>query len=73
MNKRWHFQSRKRLVTYWLDRARYVANAHFRKLGSNSFDDDTSSSSSHWPQSRGGDAQTSLIAIPIPISRRKCR
>ena len=71
MNKRWYFQSKKTRVAYWLDKAGHVTNAVFRKLGLNSFDDETSSSSSHWPQNRGGDAQTSLI--PIPIRRRKCR
>ena len=48
MNKRWYFQSRKELVTHWLGMAGYVANALFRTLGLNSFDDDTSSSSCPW-------------------------
>jgi len=73
MNKRWYFQSRKKLVTYWLGMAGYVANAFFRTLGLNSFDDDTSSSSCPWTQNRGKDAQTSLIPIRIPIGRRRYR
>ena len=73
MNKRWYFKSRKKLVTYWLDKAGYVANALFHKLGLNSFDDDTSSLASHWTQNRGRDAQTSLIPIRIPIGRRRYR
>ena len=73
MNKRWYFQSRKKLVTYWLGKAGYVANALFRTLGLNSFDDDTSSSSCPWTQNRGRDAQTSLIPIRIPIGRRRYR
>ena len=44
------FSIRKKLVTYWLGMAGYVANALFRTLGLNSFDDDTSSSSCPWTQ-----------------------
>jgi len=73
MNKQWYFQSKKKLVTYWLGKGGYVANALFRTLGLNSFDDDTSSSSCPWTQNRGKDAQTSLIPIRIPIGRRRYR
>ena len=73
MNKRWYFQSRKKPVTYRLGRAGYAANALFRMLGLNDLDDDTSSSSSRWTRDHGGDAQTSLIPIRIPIGRRRYR
>ena len=73
MNRRWYFQSKKKLVTYWLGKGGYVANALFRTLGLNGFDDDTSSSSCPWKQNRGRDAQTSLIPVRIPIGRRRYR
>ena len=73
MNKRSYFQSRKKPVTYWLGKAGYAANALFRMLGLNDFDDDASSSSSPWAQNHGGDAQTSLIPVRIPIGRRRYR
>ena len=73
MNKRSCFQTKKKLVTYWLSKAGYAGNALFRMLGVNDFDDDVSSSSSPWAQSHSGDAQTSLIPVRIPIGRRRCR
>ena len=73
MNKRSSFQSRKKLVTYWLGRAGYVVNVLLRILGLNDFDDNTSSSLSRWTRNHGGDAQASLVPIRIPIGRRRCR
>jgi hypothetical protein len=73
MNKRWCFQPRKKSVTYQFSKAGYAANALFRMLGLQNFDDDTSSSSLAWTQNIGGDAQMSLIPIRIPIGRRRYR
>jgi hypothetical protein len=73
MNKRWYFQSRKKPVTYWLDKAGYAANVLFRILGLNDVDDNTSSSPSRWTRNHGADAQASLAPIRIPIGRRKYR
>ena len=77
MNKRWYFQSRKKPVSYRLGKAGYkagyAANALFRMLGLNDLDDGASSSSSPWAQNHGGDAQTSLIPVRIPIGRRRYR
>jgi hypothetical protein len=73
MNKRWYFQSRKKPVTYRHGKAGYAANALFRMLGLNDLDDNTSSSSSRWTRNHGGDTQTSLIPVRIPISRRRYR
>ena len=73
MNKRWHFQSRKKPATYRLGKAGYAANVLFRMLGLIDFDDNTSSSSSRWTRDHGGDAQTSLVPIRIPIDRRRYR
>ena len=73
MNKRCYFQSRKKPAISRLGKAAYAANAFFRMLGLNDLDDDTSSSSSRWTRNHGGDTQTSLIPIRIPIGRRRYR
>jgi hypothetical protein len=73
MNKRSCIQPKKKPVTYWLSKAGYAANALFRMLDLNGFDDDMSSSSSPWTQNQGVDAQTSLAPIRIPIGRRTYR
>jgi hypothetical protein len=73
MNKRSYIQPGKRPVTCRSSKANYAANALFRMLGLNGFDDDTSSSLSPWAQHQGGDAPTSLIPIRIAIDRRRHR
>jgi len=71
MNKRCRFQRNKKPIAYWFGKVGYGANALFRLLGLNGFDRDTSSSPSPRNQNHGGDAQTSLIPIRIPIERPK--
>ncbi len=71
MNKRSCFQPRKRPITYRLSWAGYAANAVFRMLGLSDFDHGTSSSSSLWTRNHGGEVQTSLVPIRIPIGRRR--
>jgi hypothetical protein len=73
MNKRSCFQPQKKPITCWLGNAGYTANALFRMLGLNDFEDDTSSSSSRWTRNHGGDAQTPLVPVRIPVGRRRYR
>jgi len=70
MNKQPSLQLKKMPLTCRLGRVGYAAEVIFRVLSLNVFDEDASSSRSAWTQNHGADAQTSLIPIRIPVSRR---
>lgn len=72
MEKRWHFQSSKRLVACWLAKVGYAVNAHLRALARFEW-------FRPWyvivsiNRNYDGDTQASLISIRIPIDRPRYR